>query len=206
MKILIECIPLWKIDVPARQQSLGDLEGLMASMRDMILSEMEMIFSETIIVTRDVSRFWLVKGSSPYYARKCLGLAETPAIVLEVEDLREELAKIDERLRHRELTALEWAEHVIQRQQIFDALPPGASYGNGPGPGHGKKARKKISAPACTAGLKTKRSLRAIPKAELITTDERCRWCGGTRFIFISKESSRLYCGCHSVSYLGARR
>jgi hypothetical protein len=206
MKILIECIPLSKIDVPAGQQNLGDIEGVMASMREMIFLEMEMTLSETIIVTRNGSRFWLVKGWPQYCARRCLGWAETPAIVLEVEDLYEELAKIDHSLRRREQTTLEYADQIIQRQQLLDALPPGARYGNGARPAHGKKARKKISAPASSAGLKTKRSLRSIPKAELITTDERCRWCGGTQFLFISKEVTRLYCGCHSICYRGPRR
>jgi hypothetical protein len=205
MKILIECVPICQIDVPARQQNLGDLEGLMASLRAMILSEieMEMTLPEPIIVTRNRSRFWLVRGWDPYYARRCLGLAETPAIVLEVEDLREELAKIDERLRHRELTTLECADQIIQRQQLLDALPPWARYGCGPGPSDGKKARKTISAPASSAGLKKKHGLRANPKAELITIPTCCRWCGGTQSILISQESTRLYCGCHSVCFQG---
>jgi hypothetical protein len=48
MKFLIECIPLGLIDVPVRQQYVGDLDGLMASMRAIIPSEMEMILSECI--------------------------------------------------------------------------------------------------------------------------------------------------------------
>src|SRR5215475_2797243 len=102
MKIVIECIPLSKIDVPARQQNLADLKGIMVSIRAVILSELEMILSETettpsetIIVTRYGTRFWLIRGWDLYHARRCLGLAETPAIVLDVEDLLEELAKID---------------------------------------------------------------------------------------------------------------
>jgi hypothetical protein len=178
MKILIECVPIRQIDVPPRQQNLGDLEGLMASIRAVILSELEMILSETettpsetIIVTRYGTRFWLIRGWDLYHARRCLGLAETPAIVLEVEDLLGELAKIDERLRHRELTALECAELVIQRQQLVDALPPGARPGKGPRPGDGKKPRKKISAHASSAGLKKKPTLRAIQKPANISTN-----------------------------------
>jgi hypothetical protein len=64
MKIAIECIPLGIIDVPARPLHFGDLDGLVASMRKMIPSmgkmipsKMEMFLSETIFVTRIMSRF-----------------------------------------------------------------------------------------------------------------------------------------------------
>jgi hypothetical protein len=191
-------IPVEMIDVPYSQLDLGALDEPMASTRIGRTSEM-------VIVIWDKSRYWLFIGYDQYNLCKRLGCSEILACVLEVEDLYEELAKIDERLRRRELSTLECAEHIIRRKQIVDALPPGARYGNGPGPGHGEKARRKIPAPACMAGLKTKYRLRSIPKAELITIDERCRWCGGTRFLFISKEFSRLYCGCHSVDFLGSR-
>jgi hypothetical protein len=133
-------------------------------------------------------------------------LAETLAIVLEVEDLLGEIVTIDERLRHRELTTLEWAEHVIQRQQLVDALPPEVLYGNGPESDQWEKAGKNMSTPASRAGSKKNPSGRAIPTAELITTDTCCRWCGSTQFILISQESTRLSCGCHSVSFQGPPR
>jgi hypothetical protein len=172
MKFLIECVPICQIDVPARQQNLGDLEGLMASLREIILSEMEMILPKPIVVTRNRSRFWLNKDLDRYYARKYLGWAATPAIVLEVEDLYEELAKIAERLSHRELTTLECADLIIQQQQLLDALPPWARPGTGPRPGRGKKPRKKISDHASSAGLKKKPTRRAIQKPVNRSTNE----------------------------------
>jgi hypothetical protein len=179
-----QSIPTGLIDVPYSQLDLGALDERMASTRAGRPAEL-------VIVIRNTPRYWLFKGFEQYtlcMRRRC---SEILAYVLEVEDFYEEFATIDERLRRRELSMLERAEHIIRRKQIFDALPPVARYGNGPGPGHGGKARRKISAPACTARLKTKRRLRAIPKAELITTDERCRWCGGTQFVFISQESTQ---------------
>jgi hypothetical protein len=199
MKMLFQRISIWKIDDSAGRQLLGDLN-------DPWYSPREVIRSEIIFVTRNKARYWLFQGWRPYIACIHLGLEECPVIVLEVEDLREELAQIDQILRDLKLPALECAEQVIRRQQILDALPPWARPGNGPGRGRGKRARKEISAPASSAGLGKTHSLPAIPKAELITTDRCCRWCGGTQFVCISQGSIRLYCGCHSANFLGYHR
>ena len=67
----------------------------------------------------------LVFGWHRLEACKLLGWDEIEATVVSAEDaLRAELAEIDENLIRNELTALERAEHLARRKELYEQLYP----------------------------------------------------------------------------------
>lgn len=74
-----------------------------------------------ICVTPDLT---LIAGAHRLAACKALGLKSIPAVILKLDDLRRELAEIDENLCRNELTVLERAEQTARRKEIYEALHP----------------------------------------------------------------------------------
>src|SRR5690606_11696935 len=69
-----------------------------------------------------------------------------PANVVKLDDLHRELVEIDENLVSSPLTALERAEHLKRRKEIYEALHPETkSVTVRGGPGRGKKTEEIIS-------------------------------------------------------------
>jgi hypothetical protein len=68
----------------------------------------------------------LVYGYHRLEACKQLGWTEIPAVVVDGDDLRAELAEISENLIRNELTLLERAEHLARMRAIYEQLYPNA--------------------------------------------------------------------------------
>jgi ParB family chromosome partitioning protein len=68
----------------------------------------------------------LVYGYHRLEACKQLGWTEIPAVVVDGDDLRAELAEISENLIRSELTLLERAEHLAQLKAVYEQLYPNA--------------------------------------------------------------------------------
>ena len=68
----------------------------------------------------------LVYGYHRLEACKQLGWTEIPAVVVDGDDLRAELAEIDENLIRSELTVLEQSEHIGRRKRVYEQLYPHA--------------------------------------------------------------------------------
>lgn len=79
-----------------------------------------------ICVTPDLT---LIAGAHRLAACKALGLKSIPAVILKLDDLRRELAEIDENLIRNELTVLERAEQLARRKEIYEALRPQTKHG-----------------------------------------------------------------------------
>ena len=68
----------------------------------------------------------LVYGYHRLEACKRLGWTEIPAVVVDGDDLRAELAEISENLIRNELTLLERAEHLARMRAVYEQLHPNA--------------------------------------------------------------------------------
>ena len=66
----------------------------------------------------------LISGLHRYEAAKRLGWKLIAVSVLDLDDAHAQLAEIDENLIREDLTALERAEHLARRKEIYEALHP----------------------------------------------------------------------------------
>jgi ParB family chromosome partitioning protein len=164
MEMCIQEIPLGEIDIPDGQRELGNLEPLMASIQEIGLMH-------PIPVTRRGARYRMIAGWRRYNAYKRLGKSQIPAIVLEMDDLHVALATIDENLIRQNLTALEHAEQIVRRKEIYETLHSETKRGNGPGRGHREKKRNKFASFAADTASKTGRDKRTIQQAVQIATN-----------------------------------
>jgi ParB family chromosome partitioning protein len=164
MEICIKQIPLEAIDVPAGQRELGNLDGLMDSIQTVGLLN-------AIRVIPDGFKYRVIAGVRRYLAYKRLGWPTIPAIIEEMDDLHAELATIDENLIRQELTALEHAEQLARRKEIYEVLHPETKQGKGPGRGHREKKRNNFASFADDTASKTGYHPRTIQQAVQIATD-----------------------------------
>jgi len=103
-----------EIIVGQRKRPLRDVSELARSIAEVGLLQ-------PIVVTEDLR---LLAGWHRLEACKRLGWETIPAMVVSLGDLQAELAEIDENLIRNELTALERAEHLARRKEIYEALHP----------------------------------------------------------------------------------
>ena len=122
----------------------------------------------------------LVYGWHRIEAYRELGWTEIPAVTVELDDLRVELAEIDENLQRSSLTALQEANVLKRRKEIYEALHPetkqGAQGGRGSGEGAWVEERQDdvLSFAEDTASQtgKSRRTVeRAVEVAEKIPED-----------------------------------
>ena len=81
----------------------------------------------------------LIAGRHRLEAHRQLGRTTIACRAVDVSKLEAELIQIDENLARSELSALEHAEHVARRKQIYEEIHPETKQGGAPGkPGGGK--------------------------------------------------------------------
>jgi ParB/RepB/Spo0J family partition protein len=78
-----------------------------------------------LIVKKNKDRYSLVSGYQRLYALKNLGYHFVPVIVKEMDAIRSKLLSIDENLIRKELSPLEKADYIAERERIFNILYPG---------------------------------------------------------------------------------
>ncbi len=122
------------VRVPAKRRRAldqGSVNALVESIREVGLLN-------PITVTKDMR---LVSGLHRKEACEQLGWTEIPAVIIDLDGLKAELAEIDENLVRNELTALERSDHYIRRKEIYESLHPETRHINerGGGPGRGNK-------------------------------------------------------------------
>lgn len=71
----------------------------------------------------------VIAGSHRLAAGRKLGLVELPCIVVDDDDLRSELAMIDENLMRAELSATERSSQTARRKAIYEELHPETKHG-----------------------------------------------------------------------------
>lgn len=96
------------------------------------------------VVERDDSKWHLIAGRHRLVAQRVLKESTTDVNVLDLDELGSELATIDENLIRRILPALERAEQLKRRKEIYEAIHPETKHGAAPGKkgGKGGKASK----------------------------------------------------------------
>jgi ParB-like chromosome segregation protein Spo0J len=82
-----------------------------------------------ITVRRLGSGFEVIAGSHRLQACELLGWREIPSVVIEVDDLRAELAMIDENLWRAELSPVDRAKQTARRKAIYLKLHPETAQG-----------------------------------------------------------------------------
>jgi ParB family chromosome partitioning protein len=114
----------------------------------------------------------LVSGRHRLEALRKRMETEVDCFVVELDDLRAELAEIDENLMRAELSPAQEAAQIKRRKQIYEALHPQTKQGGAPGAaGGGKKAKMadaatfaKATAEATGQSERTVRKKAAIAK------------------------------------------
>jgi ParB family transcriptional regulator, chromosome partitioning protein len=107
-------IEIDKIIVNKRKRTSGDFENLVESIKDVGLIN-------PITLNKDMV---LIAGFHRLQACKQLGFKFIPANMIDADDLTAELAEIDENLIRLPLTALENAEQLQRRKEIYETLHP----------------------------------------------------------------------------------
>jgi SAM-dependent methyltransferase len=111
-------IPIVSVRVGARKRPLDS-----AKVAELAASIAELGLLQPIGIRPDGT---LVYGYHRLEACKQLGWTEIPAVVVDGDDLRAELAEISENLIRNELTLLERAEHLARMRAVYEQLYPNA--------------------------------------------------------------------------------
>ncbi len=134
--LAVRSVPIADITVPRGQRPLRDVEALARS-----IDEVGLLCP--ILVD---AAYTLIAGRHRLEACKVLGHDRIDARVVDLDELRAELAGLDENLERFELTELEKARALKRRKDLYEVLHPDAR----PvrvrgGPGRGKKTSAKLA-------------------------------------------------------------
>lgn len=114
----MQSIPIASIRIENR---LRPLDG--AKVAELAASIAELGLLQPIGIRKDGT---LVYGYHRLEACRQLGWTEIPAVIVDGDDLRAELAEISENLIRHELTLLERAEHLARMRAVYEQLYPNA--------------------------------------------------------------------------------
>ena len=103
-----------KIIVKNRKRELQDISDLKKSILDLGLLN-------PITINNDMT---LIAGYHRLQACKELNFSEIPAIIIDADEIKAELMEIDENIIRKNLTALEQAEQLQRRKELFEKLHP----------------------------------------------------------------------------------
>jgi ParB family chromosome partitioning protein len=134
--------------------SAADVEQLADSMRELGLLQ-------PIAVKQADGGYRLVAGRHRLEAAKVLGWRTIPAIVLDLDEVDQRLAEIDENLSRHHLTAVERARHLAERKRLYLLKHPETRRGTAGGRARQGAANEMISFARDTA-LRIGRSERSV--------------------------------------------
>lgn len=162
----IKLVPVDRILIAPDRRQVNGVDSLAESIKQLGL------LINPITIRPD---FTLIAGGRRLAAVKLLGHTEIRCIVADLDDLKTELAQIDENLRRHELTALEASEQTARRKEIYEAVYPEAAVialkGGRP------RNPEMISGFSRDAALKTGKSQRSVRQEVQIATriDEKAK-------------------------------
>jgi ParB-like chromosome segregation protein Spo0J len=153
----VRLVPINDVVVPEeRMRQLGDITSIVASIQDVGVIE-------PIVLRRDTLE--LISGLHRLESVRTLGQHEILARLIDVSEVQAAMIEIDENLARVELTALERAEHMSRRKQLYEALHPEVKHGGAPGKAGGGKAKSKdarVASFAADTAKKTGLSQRTV--------------------------------------------
>jgi N6-adenosine-specific RNA methylase IME4 len=133
-------VPIEDVIVPRkRMREANHIEELAASIDKNTLLH-------PITLRRDGKDLILVAGRRRLEAVKLLGRDRIWATILDIDETQALLAEIDENLQREELTALQRANHMKERKNVWESLHPETKHGGAPGNkggGRGKAPKPK---------------------------------------------------------------
>ena len=139
-----------------------DVEGLATS-----ISKLGLL--QPLVVREDLR---LVAGRRRMLAVESLGWSEVPAVVLTGDDVAAQLAEIDENLERQELSALQRAQHLKRRQELYESQHPATKHGGDRrSPDAGSDAPSFAADTAARTGTSSRSVQRQVRRAERIAPD-----------------------------------
>jgi len=153
-----------------RKRRHGDISGLIESIQTLgLMNPITVVIHEKSGGNRETKPVpVLVAGLNRLEAFKEMGQEEIPAVVLELYDLDLELAEIDENLIRNELSKLERAEHLLRRQEIYEAKGGTKSPTSGQNVGFAADTADKIGSPKRVINKEIRRASISSDVKELI--------------------------------------
>jgi ParB/RepB/Spo0J family partition protein len=149
-EILIQHIPLRKIDAPTGERAQRNLTEIIASVQRVGVLQ-------PIKVIRRGRRYRIIDGGRRYHACQRLGWSEIPVIILEVDDLHAELIAIDVNLMREEFTPSERRAARQRRRELSRTI---YKHRNGP-----RQRRRKDEPQACSApAVDSPSSMQSTPR------------------------------------------
>lgn len=153
------------IDLPVERITIGDRKrspntAHVAALAESIKSQG--LLAPVVVREADTASgpHVLVSGYHRLLAVKSLGHGYIASHVIGADDVKAELAEIDENLIRSELTELERSEHLARRKQLYEELyPETRSVTERGGPGRGKTSDNlsPVSAPSFAAEISAAR-------------------------------------------------
>ena len=126
-------VPIAKIRVYDRQRALRPdrVAALAGSIAELGLMQPITVWptSEAPDAFMRVEVYCLVAGRHRLEACKGLGWTQIPAMIIDAPELQRRLWEIDENLCRASLSELEKAEHLLARQELYEALHPETRHG-----------------------------------------------------------------------------
>lgn len=114
----------------ARKINDAKVPGLVESIREIGIINPLRVRPVTVYENGRAGEGWeITAGCHRYEAASRLNLTEIPCIIVQDDDLRAELAMIDENLCRAELSPAEAALQTARRKEIYEALHPEARHG-----------------------------------------------------------------------------
>lgn len=147
----------------ARPINQSAVAGLVESVREIgIINPLRVRPSRIYEDAISTDGWEITAGAHRYEAAKRLGLEVLPCVIVQDDDLRAELAMIDENLCRAELSPAEAALQTARRKEIYEALHPEAKHGNAGAAARWNADEKSASAFSEATAEATGRSKRSV--------------------------------------------
>lgn len=146
----------------SRKINEGKMPGLVESIRELgIINPLRVRPISVYENGRPVEGWEITAGSHRFEGASRLNMAEVPCIIMQDDDLRAELAMIDENLCRAELSPAEAALQTARRKEIYEVLHPEAKRGGNSGP-NGQFVRTDTTAFTDATSEATGRDARSV--------------------------------------------